>query len=284
MRTPPRRLASCLVALASGLLLSGCGVTGTITLTGSREVTVDLVARDVDPVNSGCEAVGAPFKGSLTRTGNGVWLCEVTGTGPAAALESVLVRATWVDEYASLVFNPGYLDETGPNADSLGIGSLDVTVRMPGLITETTGGERTGFDSVRFADPTRIGKPGGFTVVSLNHPGPPRSVWYALAGASGGAALASLGWWRRGRRRAHAPTATTEASQAHASVLTAATSREPVDPAAPGLDATAPGTRDQASAPRDEPDETAFWSGRGPAGPMRRTDASVWAPPGDPET
>ncbi len=188
------------IGLVAALALSGCDVTGTITIRPDDMVELDL--RAVIDANQSCEwQLGPGVRTDERRMRNSVQrLCLLQGTVNKEELRKWSVNVAHTGEHIEVVANP--LGVVGPNEttwSSLGVTDLAVRVQFPGAVLESTGIEEG--NTVRFTDVSQLGKPQGLRVLALDHPGPPLSI--VVPAVAFGLGLFAMGvLWASANRRA----------------------------------------------------------------------------------
>lgn len=190
---PPLLVA--VVGLLAAMALSGCDVTGTITVRADN--LVDLNLRAVIASDQSCDWQ----LGSNVRTGERrMWrggderLCLIQGTVPAEALRIWHINVTHTGEYLDVVADPvgpGF-PSSAINGAPAGVRDLAIVVEFPGQITESNGIIEG--STVRFTDVSELGRPGGLRAVALDHPGPPFGVVIPIVAFGLGLAAMAVLW------------------------------------------------------------------------------------------
>ncbi len=180
-----RRLIAALVCAVSGLLLTGCTISGTVDFVSADEVRVDLLFAGDELSSSGesgCPTLAYFDEIQLTATtdANGAPACRAAGTAKPSELTPFQVAVTDVGEF--LVLNAGVTEQ------HVGWPEGEITLRFPGDVLSTTQGRASGREvAARLFDINL-----GLRVVALNRPGPPNWV-LGLAGGIVIGALAVIG-------------------------------------------------------------------------------------------
>lgn len=172
-----RRAAAAVGLALLGLVLAGCNASGTIVVQADEKVAIDLVVSgsDLGVIEDGASACPAQIN-SLTvapePTPQGTVACRITGTIQPSEFEQVATLTT-VGEYRVL--------KVGLLSDSLSDGEVDLIIRFPGDVLQSSSGQVEG-NSVRI---TSLADFTGLAVVALNRPGPADRVVWAAAGVVG---------------------------------------------------------------------------------------------------
>lgn len=268
------------MATAALVLLTGCTVSGTVEVRSSEEVVVDLIFRNDSLTDYRCDPeLFRDFSLTIeSRTDDkGEAFCELKGVVHPERLRQYL-NVTHAGEFVAVSINPLGVAPGGEQSAEIGrssIGGLDVAVRFPGQVLNTTG-EPDG-NIVRFREPKQLGRPYGLAAEALNHPGPPWAAVGPLAGFLVG--VAATLWWAKARRRRRSQAApppdpaSDEIGESPDSDQLAA--GEPATPQA-GAGDSSPGVSGPADSTAEPGDDGA---GRRAVRPAR--DDSVWAPPAD---
>lgn len=233
-----------MVMLLGLLLLSGCSVSGTVTVRPNTDLDVDLAFTDYASAG-GCPSAdyAQSFEGLsyAEDTANGV--CHVTGTMTADSAAIVGVTSAHLGEYQVLAVSGGLFGY----ADGGNVNALNVEARFPGTVVEHTAALSADGDRVSV---TLSGT--DLRAVSLDHLGPSYPVLAAAGGAVAGIAAVTALALVVGRRRRHSAEGDSESGPS------------PLD------SGMTPGPSSAV-----DPGQT--------AGPRSSDDPSLWAPPPEPE-
>lgn len=245
-----RALAAASVMLC-GLLLAGCDAKGTVVVQADDKLVLDVVVSGADISGDCPEEINSLSVTPVPRS-DGVTACRITGTIPATQLTQVITLTT-VREYKVMTVALQSNDLTLQ-------GAVDVTLRFPGEVLESSGGQIDG-DSVRIAKPADLD---GLEVVALNRPGPESWVIGVAAGVLGTLLVVGAAWLVR-RRRSHPP------AQPPTDAPDIGIDPPEADPEPPRVGWSAdPSALEMFAPPSAEP-----------IAPATPTDHSIWAPPED---
>lgn len=270
-----RRLVAALVVVFAGLL-TGCSVSGVIEVRSADEVMIDVTISHASDEYV-CTGVGMGDLPVTVTDKDEPGTCRISGTVHPELLHRYLTVAH-AGEFFVMTFNPL---SAAPGADAptesmlSTFTELDLAVRFPGQVTNTTG--QADGSVAHFRDPKQFIRPYGLRAEALDHPGPAWSVIGPIAGFLAGAAAAVLAftlWRRRGLSDPMSdPEESTEAPDVE---VWDEPEGEPVLTGEPPVDRSA----DEQAQPEEAWAPPA--SDRdGSEPPRRRSDDSIWAPPDD---
>ncbi len=193
------------LAVAAGLALAGCEVSGSIDL-GQESLAFDLTFIEDNPtatdVRDSCPVPGNWFTTAVQDTlPDGRTRCRVAGTSlrsSSASTDDGLANqvASWSSDH--VFFSLPAFDA----GDVRSLDRVDLRITAPGPIVAVAPGSVPFGNTVHVTDARRLGE-GGVTLVASLRPGLSVQGWSllggTLAGLGGGGAAA---WWWRRRRTA----------------------------------------------------------------------------------
>ena len=185
------------LAVAAGLTLTGCDVTGTVDI-GNDAIAIDLAI--VSRSAGDGDRCRLPFESVITEhvaLPDGRHLCRVSGTSPRTSGRGdddgwAHEIASWAGDHVLVRIPPLTTDEDG------GLEFVDVRITTPGPVLAVDPGAIPLGRTIRITDAETF-RTKGLMLIASQHAGiSPRAVGLILGAIAGiGAGTAGVWWWRR---------------------------------------------------------------------------------------